>query len=191
MLVEHVVEAQFAGQAPGVLQLHAAETLRLAVAGEVFVEEGGVVHAQAAVGLEGAVGTAHGVVLEQQGRRQLLDVGQLAVQARAEALDVDLVVERSGGDQFHAPLVGEHVGEGQAELGVAVDSRLGTALLGAVQLDVGTAVVGIDGGEAATDDEVTGLVSLNIRSGERGGDGEGQQGSGKPGLTHDELHSLY
>lgn len=93
----------------------------------------------------------------------------------AEALDVDLVVERSGGDQFHAPLVGEHVGEGQAELGVAVDSRLGTALLGAVQLDVGTAVVGIDGGEAATDDEVTGLVSLNIRSGERGGDGEGQQ----------------
>ncbi|MNJ68592.1 hypothetical protein D3C77_648530 [compost metagenome] len=92
--------------------------MALALGGQLFVEEDGVVDAHAQVGLEGGVAVQridHGA----EGRRQVGDFAQFAIQAgntgeRAHALDTHIVSERRGSQQLDTNLVGEHVGEVQA-----------------------------------------------------------------------------
>ena len=79
-------------------------------------------------------------------------------------------------------MVGEHVGDVQPQLGVAVHGRLaaqvGAAQGASVDLDVGAALVGIHGDGAGAQDDVAGLVGL----GEGGGQGEGEQAETEEGM---------
>ncbi|MNR21896.1 hypothetical protein D3C85_1388250 [compost metagenome] len=63
-------------------------------------------------------------------------------------------------------MVGEHVGEGQAQLGVAVQGRLGARYLAAVEFQVAAAFVGGNGDGTGTDDDITRLVGVGDRGGE-------------------------
>ncbi|MNN64030.1 hypothetical protein D3C81_1794490 [compost metagenome] len=151
----------------------------LARAAQVFIEEQGVVDADTGVRLElGA--RLHRVVLQRQGRWQLLDVGQLAVQPAAQALDAHGVLERGGRQQLQADVVGEHVGEGQAQLGVAVQGRLGARYLVAIEFQVATAFVRRSGDGAGADDDIARLVGVGNRGGER----QGREGGTEQGLVH-------
>ncbi|MNP44845.1 hypothetical protein D3C76_1387230 [compost metagenome] len=99
----------------------------------------------------------------------MLDVGQLAVQPAAQALDPYFMLERCGGQQLDADVVGEHVGEGQAQLGVAVQSSLGARHLAAIELQVAAALVRCSGDGARAQDHVPRLVGVGDRGDERKG----------------------
>ncbi|MNP72926.1 hypothetical protein D3C76_1695670 [compost metagenome] len=90
------------------------------------------------------------------------------------------MLERGGGQQFQADVVGEHVGEGQAQLGIAVQCCLGTRDLAAIKFQVAAAFVGGNGDGAGTDDDITRLVGV----GDRGGKGQGREGGTEQGLVH-------
>ncbi|MNP15081.1 hypothetical protein D3C76_1074240 [compost metagenome] len=115
----------------------------------------------------------------------MLDVGQLAVQG-PEALDAHFMLERGGGQQADAQMVSEHVGAGQAQLGVAVQGGFGTADLGAGDGQAGAVFTRVDGGGAGAEDHIAGLVGL----GQGRGDGEGEQRGGEKMLTHGKLQSV-
>src|SRR5690554_7777488 len=80
-VAEHIVSTNLEGQAKGVVQLQAAEALRLPGAAQVFLEEGGVVQTYANVGLERRT-VGQRVVHHAHGRRQVLDIRQFSVQDR-------------------------------------------------------------------------------------------------------------
>ncbi|MNP65855.1 hypothetical protein D3C76_1614850 [compost metagenome] len=110
----------------------------------------------------------------------MLDVGQLAVQAAAQAFDADGVLERGGGQQLQADVVGEHVGEGQAQLGVAVQGRLGARDFVAVEFQVAATFVGSGGDGTGADDDIACLVGV----GDGGSERQGREGGAEQGLVH-------
>src|SRR5690606_25589932 len=106
---QHVVHADLASQAPGVIQIEAAEAFAFGCAGQLGVEEPGVVQTQADIGLESRARIQR-VVHGTQGRRQVLDVRQFAIQAgkrSRHALDAYAVAERRGGQQFDTDFVSD------------------------------------------------------------------------------------
>ncbi|MNT39980.1 hypothetical protein D3C72_1762680 [compost metagenome] len=168
-----------AGDTYRVLQLEVAEALFLACAAQVFVKEQGVVDTDASVRLEARI-WLHWVVLQRQRWRQLLDVRQLAVQPAAQTFYADGVLERGSCQQLQADVVGEHVGKGQAQLGIAVQGRLGARHLVAVELEVAAALVRGGGDGACAQDHVPRLIGVGGRGGERKGHKRGTQ----QGLVH-------
>src|SRR5690606_25530651 len=128
------------------------------------------------IGLHGGL-LVHRVVDHAEGRRQVLDITQLEP---AQALGADGVFERSGGQQLDTDLVGDHVGEVQTQLGVAVQSGLEARLRSTANFDVAAVFVRIDGHGTGAHDDVASLESL----GKGSGDGQGQQGSGESLADH-------
>ncbi|MCY1180269.1 hypothetical protein D9M73_207010 [compost metagenome] len=95
----------------------------------------------------------------------MLDVRQLAVQpantgGRIQAAYADSVLEWCCGQQLDTDMVSDHVGEGQAQLGVAVERGLGAGNLRAVKFQFATVFVRSCRCSAGTDDEIAGLVGL-------------------------------
>ncbi|MOA09126.1 hypothetical protein D3C78_1289350 [compost metagenome] len=108
----------------------------------------------------------------------MLDVGQVAIQAGERprhAFHAHGVLERGSRQQLDTDVVGHHVGEVQAQLGVAVQSGLGARYARAQRADVNVAAVfiRINGCGTGTHDDVAGFESL----GKRSDYGQGQQGS--------------
>ena len=106
----------------------------------------------------------------------MLEAAQLAIGCIEDgALDPHVVLERRCRQQFDAQIVGEHVGEVQAQLGVTAHGRfaaqVGAGEAAAINLDAGGIGLRVDGDGAGTDEDIAGLVGL----GNRGSDGEGQQ----------------
>ncbi|MNI61370.1 hypothetical protein D3C73_1166390 [compost metagenome] len=81
------------------------------------------------------------------------------------------MLERRGREQFDTPVVGEHVGEVEAQLRVAAHGRLatqiGTAQRALIDLNGGAVGFRVDGDRAGTKDDVTGLVGVGERGCER------------------------
>ncbi|MNO01244.1 hypothetical protein D3C81_2213360 [compost metagenome] len=81
-------------------------------------------------------------------------------------------------------MVGEHVGEVQAQLRVAAHGRLatqvGTCERALIDLDAGAVGFRVDGDCAGTNENVAGLKGV----GERGCEREGNQRSAEHGLVH-------
>ncbi len=103
----------------------------------------------------------------------MLDIGQLAIQARPEAFDRYGVAERCGGQQLDADVLGQHVGEGQAQLVFAVDSRFGAGDLGTVEAHFAAVFVRLDVRDTGANDKVARLVGVCR---DRGGDGKRDKG---------------
>src|SRR5690606_24386383 len=77
---QHIVSTDLKGQTPRVIQLQAAEALSFALAAQVFLEECGVVNADTDIRLESRFAVQR-VVNHAEGRRQVLDVAQFAIQS--------------------------------------------------------------------------------------------------------------
>ncbi|MCY1314641.1 hypothetical protein D9M70_653160 [compost metagenome] len=90
------------------------------------------------------------------------------------------MLERGGSQQFQTNVVGQHVGECQAQLGIAVQGCLGAGHLGAVELDITAVLVGSGGDGAGTQDEVASLVGVGNRGCER----QGNERGAEQGLVH-------
>ncbi|MNR22644.1 hypothetical protein D3C85_1396090 [compost metagenome] len=90
------------------------------------------------------------------------------------------MLERGGGQQLEADVVGQHVGESQTQLGVAVQGCLGAGHLGAVELDVAAVLVGSGSDRTGTQDEVASLVGV----GNRGCKRQSNERGAKQGLVH-------
>src|SRR5690606_3293063 len=131
----------------------AAEALRLAGAAQVFLEEGGVVQTYADVRFERRCFIQR-IVDHAQGWWRVLDIGQLAIQAAAETFYAHFMAERCGSQQFYTDLVGHHVDEVQAQLGVAVQSCSGAADGGAIEAELATILTRINSYRAGADNDV-------------------------------------
>src|SRR5690606_25975026 len=116
-----------------------------------------------------------------QGWWQVLDIGQLAIQAAAETFYAHFMAERCGSQQFYTDLVGHHVDEVQAQLGVAVQSCSGAADGGAIEAELATILTRINSDRAGADNDVTGLVGLG--DGSRLQSGNKQQAGGESGYS--------
>ncbi len=160
--------------------MQVVHALAFAFAAQVFVVEPGVVHADTGIGLEFR-GRVHRVVLQRQGRRQLFHVRQLAIEPRPKTFDRNGVLEGRCRQQLKAHVIGEHVGEGQPQLSVAVQRRFGARDFGAVQLQVPAFFVGRRGSGTRANNKITGLVGVSSE-----GDTEckREQGHAEQGLVH-------
>ena len=94
--------------------------------------------------------------------------------------------EGGGCQQLDTDLVGQHVGEVQTQLGVAVYRGLGAGQSGSINLERAAVAIGIDRHRTRTNNDVPRLVSV----GERGGNGQGQGGSNEQSLAHGELQGF-
>ena len=89
-----------------------------------------------------------------------------------DCIHADVMAERGGSQQFDTEIIGDHVGEVQAQLGVAVQrSAAAGDLAQNGVIDVAAVFVRINGDGTGTNDDVASLVGLS----DGGSDGEGQQ----------------
>ena len=106
----------------------------------------------------------------------MFDVGKLTIQARVGARHVtnaNGVAERSGGQQLDAQLVGDHVGEVQTQLGIAVQRCAAAGdRAKSCMFDRAAVLTRINRNRTRTNNDVPRLVGV----GERGSDGQGQGG---------------
>ncbi|MNZ54110.1 hypothetical protein D3C78_720020 [compost metagenome] len=93
----------------------------------------------------------------------MLDLGNLT-----QPWGRDRVGEGGGGQQFDAPVVRDHVGEGQPQLHVAVDIQL------ARTQNIVTAGLRGDEGQTTTNQNITGLMGHGGRGSEGGCDQQRQ-----------------
>ncbi len=82
------------------------------------------------------------------------------------------MAERRGRQQFEADVAGQHIGEVQAQLGIAVQRGAGAGNVGVqcANPDIAAAFVRVYGDGACTQDDIARLVCI----GGRRGDGQGQ-----------------
>src|SRR5690606_266480 len=144
----------------------------------------GRVKAHAHVGLKGGLAVQR-VVPHAQGRRQVSDFAQLAIQAGfikylTQTLHMHVMGEGSGGQQLDTDLVGQHVREVQTQLGVAVHGGLGAGQSGSIHFECTTVPIRIHYYRTRSNDDVPRLVGV----GKRSGNGQGQSGSSKQSLAH-------
>lgn len=115
----------------------------------------------------------------------MLEGTELAVGgAEGSVLELHVMLERGGRQQLDTEVVGDHVGEVQAQLGVAAHGGLATEVgagqRAAIDLDAGTVGFRIDRDRTGANDDVTGIVGV----GEWGGEGERNERGAEQGLVH-------
>src|SRR5690554_4412859 len=178
LVVQHVVGADLEGESEGAVQAEVLEAVILAGLRQLFIKEDGVVDTGTDIRLEGGV-AAQGVIHGTQGRGQVSNLAQFAVQA-AHALDGHIMGEGGGRQEFDTDLIGDHVGEVQAQLGVAVYCHFTAGLFCASHMNRTAIPIRIHHYRTRSNDDVPRLVGV----GKRSGNGQGQSGSSKQSLAH-------
>src|SRR5690606_20488130 len=121
------------------------------------------------------------IVDQADGGWQMFDASQFSVNRSAQSLYAHIMTEWRGGQQLDPYLVGEHVGEVQPQLGVAVQGRLAAQVACYSMLDAGTILTRINSDRAGADNDVTGLVGLGDGSCQQSGNK--QQAGGESGYS--------
>src|SRR5690606_34683556 len=130
------------------------------------------------IGLEGRLAVQR-IIDNAQGRWQVLEAAEFAIKRCAKTFYAHVVAERGGCQQLDTNLVGQHIGEVQTQLGVAVQCGCAGSCCSA-DFDSAAIFTRINSNRTSADDNVPRLVGLGQGSGESCG----QQGSGKQGLAH-------
>src|SRR5690606_35584248 len=131
--------------------------------------------AGAHVGLEGRL-IVQWVVHDTQGRWQVFDISQFAIQAgnpgrSTHALNANLMAEGGRGQQFDPDLVGQHISKDQTQLGIAVKRGTGSASSSTIEIELAAVLARINRNRTCTNDDIASLVSLS--------DGSSQQSGGE------------
>ncbi|KPM85603.1 hypothetical protein AOR10_24385, partial [Vibrio alginolyticus] len=125
------------------------------------------------IGLHIGVGAAQRVVLQGQGRRQVLGGSEVG------AIQLDVMIEGLGGQQLDAQLVGEAIAQGKGEGTIVLNVDISSIV------EIAVIALGLDLGHADAGKEVAGAVSEGLGAGGDGSGGDARRDQGGEGtLAH-------